>query len=132
MEKIFLYSMGDYMQGMPGSFRSAVTMDGAAHPSALGRASLAWHVDGLKFVNLKEIVEGVFAFFFEGNGRAVAVICPRTQTDAFVFPAIDGVTYTDVWLNPVSPGQKLDGQTHFASISGTAQTLQSQLKPKIP
>lgn len=130
VEKIFLYSMGDYIQGTPGSFRSAVTMDGAAHPSALGRASLAWHVDGLNFVELTEIADGVFAYFFEGDGRAVAVLCPRSPSDSFSLPEAPDLSYTDLWLNPVAAGKKLDGATHFASTSGNVPKLKSLLNPR--
>lgn len=31
VDKVFLYSMGDIEQGMPGTYRSGVTLDGSAH-----------------------------------------------------------------------------------------------------
>jgi hypothetical protein len=127
VDKIFLYSMGDFEQGTQGTYRSGVTLDGSAHPAALGRASLAWHVDGLKFVKHEELAQGVHAFFFEGDGRAVAVLAPRPDHAPFNLPSAAGIELRDIWMNPVPPGAALEIGTVFASATGSASELRKAL-----
>lgn len=129
VEKIFLYSMGDFQQGTSGSFRSGVCSDGSPHPSALGRASLAWMVEGLKFVELAELSEGVFAFFFEGDGRSVAVVCPRPEHQPFSLPSDKGLEMRDIWLNPLPAGASLNKSSVFVSATGSAANLKKQIQP---
>lgn len=129
IEKIFLYSMGDFEQGSQGSFRSSVTFDGSAHPSALGRATLAWHVDGLRFVRHEEPAPGLHAFFFEGDGRAVAVLAPRPDHAPFSLPSDPAVEIRDVWNNPVAPGSSVEKSTVFVSAPGNAARLRGLLSP---
>ncbi len=127
VDKIFLYSMGDFEQGSSGSYRSGVTLDGSAHPAALGRATLAWHVDGLKFLRHREITPGVHAFFFEGDGRAVAVLAPRPDHAAFSIPADPSLEVRDLWNNLLPSGPALDQSTVFVSSVGTADALEKSL-----
>ena len=128
VRKIFLYSMGDFEQGTAGSYRSGVTLDGSAHPAALGRASLAWHVDGLRFVESTEIGSRLHAYFFEGEGRASAVVAPLADHAPFVLPAAPGLEYRDIWMNPVSPGTALAGSTILVSFTGNAADLRQALQ----
>jgi hypothetical protein len=121
VEKIFLYSMGDFEQGTPGSYRSGVTLDGSAHPAAIGRSTLAWHVDGLRFAGHIEPAKGVHAWLFEGQGRAVAVLTPRPDHAPFTPP--QSASIRDLWMNPVPSGSPVDKGTLFATIEGTASDL---------
>ena len=128
VEKIFLYSMGDFEQGAAGTYRSGVTLDGSAHPAALGRATLAWHVDGLRFVRHKEIAQGVHAFFFEGEGRAVAVLAPRPDHAPYSLPAKPEIQAFDIWNNPVPTGSALAKETLILSMAGKMEDLQAALR----
>lgn len=132
VEKIFLYTMGDIEQGTPGSYRSGVTMDGSAHPAALGRATLAWHVDGLRFVRREEPAPGVHAFLFEGGGRAVAVLAPRPDHAPFKVPAGEGVEARDIWNNIPPPQSALENGTVFVTLQGKADELSARLLPQAP
>ncbi len=132
VQKVILYSMADYMQGTPGRFRSFVNMDGSSHPSALGRASLAWHVDGLAFSEMLTLSEGVTAYLFEGDGRAVAVVCPAPNHAGYQFPSSPLITLRDLWLNPLPPGAELLEHTCFVSMAGTGSQLKALLLKSEP
>lgn len=129
VEKIFLYSMGDFAQGTSGSFRALVCADGSPHPSALARAALAWQVEGLKFAERVELADGVFGFLFEGNGRSVAVICPRPEHAPFNLPTGEGAGNFDIWLNPLPAGSPLERSSVYVSASGSAADLKKLLVP---
>lgn len=127
VEKIFLYSMGDFEQGSSGTFRSGVTLDGAAHPASIGRATLAWHVDGLKFMRHEEIAPGVHAFFFEGEGRSVAVLAPRPDHSPYSLPEDPALEVRDLWNNPLAVGSALEQSAVLITAKDSADALEKIL-----
>jgi len=133
VEKIFLYSMGDIdSQGSPGSFRTLVNSDGSLHPSALGRASLAWHIDGLRFVQALGLKDGVYSYIFTDDTRSVAVICPRGGHGSLPLPpAKDNIVLRDLYCNPLPADAAVDNQTVFLSFKGTVDRLLSLLEQAI-
>jgi hypothetical protein len=130
VEKIFLYSMGDIdSQGSPGSFRTLVNSDGSLHPSALGRASLAWHIDGLRFVQALGLKDGVYSYIFTDDTRSVSVICPRVRHGSLPLPtANDNIVLRDLYCNPLPADAAVDNQTVFLSFKGPADGLLSLLE----
>lgn len=130
VEKIFLYSMGDIdTQGSPGSYRTLVNSDGSLHPSALGRASLAWHVEGLPFHRLLRIKDGVYAYLFGDDARSVAVLCPRVGHGTLALPAAEGLVTRDLFANVLPPGSSLVNQSLFLSLDAPVAQLLSHLNP---
>jgi hypothetical protein len=129
VEKIFLYSMGDIdTQGSPGSFRTLVNSDGSLHPSAVGRSSLAWHVDGLDFVQMLSLKDGVYAYIFGGASRSVAVICPTPGHGELVLPAPrEGLVVRDLFANPMAENAVLGNQSVFISLEAPSAELLSIL-----
>jgi hypothetical protein len=128
ISKIFLYAMGDFAQGTPGSYRTFVTSSGSLHPSALGRATLAWHVDGLEFRRGVELGDGVYAFVFEGQGRSVAVICPRFGHGTLLLPTNGDIVVRDLFNNPRAADETIGDQSVFVTLEGPAEDLLSILR----
>ena len=118
VSKIFLYSMGDQAPGSPGSFRAQVCSDGSLHPSALGRATLAWHIEGLRFTRALEPAGGVHAFLFESATRSVAVLCPRPEHALLPLPALPEVVARDLFGNVIPADTPLGDTTRFLSVEG--------------
>ncbi len=129
VSKIFLYSMGDIDHlGSPGSFRSLVATDGSLHPSALGRASLAWHVDGLAFDRMLRLKDGVYAYLFGNAERSVAVICPRVGHGSLALPAPrEGLVARDLFANPLPADAQIGDRSLFLSFDAPAGQLLSLL-----
>ena len=130
VDKIFLYSMGDLdVQGSPGSYRSLVNSDGSLHPSAAGRATLAWHIEGLRFERMLRLKEGVYAYVFGNERRSVAVICPRIGHGVFPLPETqDGLVARDLFANILPPGTAVRDQSIFVSLNEPANALTALLQ----
>ena len=112
VSKIFLYSMGDIdFLGSHGSFRSLVATDGSRHPSAHGRASLAWHIEGLKSDRMLRIKDGVYAYLFGDDTRSVAILCPRPGHGALPLPVAPGPVARDLFCNSLPPEPQLGEQS---------------------
>ncbi len=130
VEKIFLYSMGDIdTQGSAGSFRTLVNFDGSLHPSALGRASLAWHVEGLKFDRMLALQNGVYAYLFGDASRSVAVLCPRPGQGNLALPSAPGLVARDLFSNPLPADAALGSQSVFLSLDAPVERLRTLLQP---
>ncbi len=128
--KIFLYSMGDLgSQGSPGSYRSLVTSDGSLHPSALGRASLAWHIEGLTFDRMVRMKDGVYAYVFTSPERSVAVLCPRAGHGSLALPEPrEGLVARDLFANELPAGSTVGNHTVFLSFAGPFTDFLQELK----
>ena len=100
-EKLFLYTMHGigyyYGSGQP-DWRCLVTNDGYLHPASVAHSALAWLLEDTKFAKVVEVRPGVFAYLFEGAGRAVAAICPKQGHAAFELPP--GLAALDLFGNP--------------------------------
>jgi len=129
VEKIFLYSMGDIDNlGSPGSYRTMVNTDGSLHPSAVGRATLAWHVDGLRFQEMLPLKDGVYAYVFGDKKRSVAVICPQAGHGTLALPAArEGMEARDLFANILPAGAEVGNHSVFLSLAAPAQELISIL-----
>lgn len=130
VSKIFLYSMGDIDHlGSPGSYRSLVATDGSLHPSALGRASLAWHIDGLAFDRMVPLKAGVYAYVFGDASRSVAVICPRVGHGSLALPeAREGLVVRDLFANPLPADSQIGDRSLFLSLDAPVEHLLPLLK----
>jgi hypothetical protein len=130
VDKIFLYSMGDIdALGSPGSYRTLVSTDGSLHPSALGRASLAWHVEGLQFDRMLRLKDGVYAYLFANAERSVAVICPRVGHGTLSLPrAREGLVARDLFSNLLPTDAKIGDRSVFLSLEAPLDQLLPVLK----
>lgn len=86
-------------------------------------------MDGLKFVRQEEIAPGVHAFFFAGDGRAVAVLAPRPGHADFTLPTDASVQIRDLWNNPVAPGDPMANGTVLLTRVGELPALAKLLRP---
>lgn len=121
-EKVFLYTMHslDYYHGSgQPQWRCLVTNDGALHPAGDALSALAWLIEGTRFVRIVEPAEGVYAYLFEGGGRAVAAICPKPGHAAWSLP--EGSEGLDLFGNAL--GDRAVGEHTCYLVGETADEL---------
>ena len=97
-----------------------VASDGSLHPSAAAHSTLAWHLEDTEFVRRTEVAKGVFAYFFRGTERSIAVLSSSPNHGDYVIPYADGVSAMDLFGNPLSPGSQFSGTlVYLATQNGT-------------
>lgn len=133
VSRLFLYTMhGREYLGGPMQWSLLINGDGSLHPSGVAFSNLTWRLEDTHFARRVELVPGVYAFLFEGDGRAEAVLARKpASATAFAMRASPGVTYDDLWGNPVAPGTQLGDSVAYAELTGPgamAQALEAALK----
>jgi hypothetical protein len=109
----------------PAPWRVLVEDDGYLHPSGVAHAHLAWLLEDTKYVKHVEPAPGVFAYLFEGNGRAVAVLSSQPDHAAYAVPAAPGVQTTDLFGNPLRAGEKLQDNLVYMSADKLSRLEQA-------
>jgi len=88
-DRLFLYTMHglNYFYGSQSpNWRALLSNDGYLHPAALAHSNMAWLLEDTRFVKVVEPAQGVFAYVFEGQGRAVAALVPSPNHAACSVP----------------------------------------------
>ena len=95
----------------PIQFNSMAVGGGWMHPVGAAIAQSAWQLDGTRFVKRLDLGGGMHAYFYEGDGRAVAAVSSGPTFPLWTLPAATpaGIRALDVFGNPVAAGHKFDG-----------------------
>ncbi len=113
-EKTFLYTMhGHGYFGGRHEWTCLVGGDGYLHPSGAAHSALAWLVEDTRYVKMVEPARGVYAYLFEGKGRAVAVLSSRPTHAPYVVPAGAGLEALDLFGNPLAKGSPLGAELAY-------------------
>lgn len=109
VSKTFIYTMHGHGQFRPKPWEWTVLVedDGYLHPSGAAYAHMTWLLEDTKFAKHLEPKPGVFAYLFEGQGRAVAVLSTKPEHAAYKLPSAQGLQATDLFGNPVRPGTEV-------------------------
>lgn len=122
IERVFLYSM--HTRGS--HWAVFINFDGSPHPGAIAHSNLAWHLEDTRFSERFSVAAGVEAYLFEGDGRAVAVLSPRSAGD-YAVPAIPGAAARDLWGNEILPGTPMTTTLVYISAARPAAELREAL-----
>ncbi|MDH7569212.1 MAG: hypothetical protein QHJ73_06465, partial [Armatimonadota bacterium] len=130
VQKVFLYSMHSHSSLLAASeWRVLVTPEGMLHPSGAAHAAMAWQLEDTRFVKQWQVAEGVTAYLFEGEGRAVVAVSALPNARPYVPPARPGLRVTDLFGNPVPNGQPVGHTLAYVSMAGSAAALEKALQP---
>ena len=127
VSKVFLYTMhshGPFTTGSA-SWRVIVEDDGTLSPSAAAHSHLAWLLEDTHYTRTIEPKPGVYAFLFEGQGRAVAVLSSKPVHAAYAVPTAAGLEATDLFGNPVKSGEKLQDNLIYLSADKLSRLEQA-------
>lgn len=130
VDKFFLYTMhghGPFTGGVA-PWTTLVGYDGYLHPCAAAHAALTWQLEDAKFVKVTAVKPGVYAYLFQADKRAVAVLSTKPGHAAYTLPQIAQAQLRDLFGNPVAPGTKLGEYVVFVSTPGQAGTLAKALQ----
>lgn len=127
VRKTFLYSMASHgFFGEPNEWGIIVNPDGTLHPSGVALSALTWQLEDTTFARRIALTNGVYAYLFQGNRRAVAAIIPHEARD-YKLPTNRRLTLTDLWGNPLAGGTTLGTTVVYAATPGTVDTLEKAL-----
>lgn len=129
--RLFLYSM--HAQASLDSaprWSVLVTPEGYMHPSGAALAILTWHLEDTKFVERREVAEGVFAYLFEAKdgSRSVAALSGKTGHAPYILPRGDGLQVIDLFGNPVEGGRPLGETLVYVTALSPASHLGPMLR----
>jgi hypothetical protein len=115
--KFFLYKMHGHGPYKPAVWEWTVLVEdnGALHPSGVAHAHCAWLLEDTQYVKVVEPAEGVFAYLFAGNDRALAVLSSKPEHAPYAVPKAEGVTATDLFGNDVKAGEKVGDNLVYLS-----------------
>ena len=124
--RTFLYSMHaqDYFAPTPQEWSTLVTSEGYLHPSAAAHSALAWLLEDTRFVKLGKLADGVYAYYFQGKSRAVAVLSTETVHAPFMIPHAKGIAVVDLFGNPIMKPAPLLENLVYLSNSGDLKALE--------
>jgi len=127
VSKVFIYTMHGHGPFKPSVWEWTVLVEdnGYLHPSGAAYSHLAWLLEDTKFVKTTEVKLGVFAFLFEGQGRAVAVLSTKPGYATYAVPTASGVQATDLMGNAVKAGTKVGDDLVYLSASKLSLLEQS-------
>ncbi|HUT89478.1 MAG TPA: hypothetical protein VMY37_08280 [Thermoguttaceae bacterium] len=115
VEKIFLYAPHGQGLGDKSRYAVLVASDGSLHPSAAAHSTLAWHLEDTTFVRRTEAAEAIFAYFFQGTERSIAVLSSSPSHDEYTIPHAESVSVMDLFANPLPPGSIFSGTLVYLS-----------------
>lgn len=93
---------------------SPLNVDGRLHPNLIAISNLAWHIEGRPFVKCEELAPDLYAYCFEGDGAAVAIVLSKGVARQPLDAIPEGLTATDVYGNVLkTPCQLGDGPMFF-------------------
>lgn len=132
VERMFLYSQGKTAHFGKETLRWAVNVmeDGYPHPSAAAHSALAYLLEDTRHVKTLEVADGVFAYLFEGSGRAVAALTTKPGHKAYRLPAAPGLQTLDLFGNPAPAGPQIKNEVLYLSLQGNAGVLEKLLGDK--
>lgn len=127
VDKGFLYSLHchTYVHEQA-PYRALVGRDGYLHPAAAAYAACAWQIEDTAPAGISEPAPGVWAFSFQGRGRAVVALAPQPGHAAFAIPA--GIAASDLFGNPLAAGSVLGGRMTYLTAAGSAADLLARLR----
>ncbi len=128
VEKIFLYSMHCHAYFGSREFAALVMPDGYLHPCAAAHSTTAWLLENTRFVRQVPCDQGVTAYLFQGDGRAVAVVSPMPGHAPWRVPEAQGTEAIDLFGNPVASGEPLGPYLVYLSARGDAAALEQVLR----
>lgn len=124
VEKFFLYAMDSYdgtTMGYLQRWRVLTQSDGTTHPSAAALSAVAYHIDGLDFLQRVEPAKGVYVYIFGNDERRSAVVTTVPHHAAWPLPAGS----EDLWGNPIQPGTPMGGYSVFLTDADTIDRLRN-------
>ena len=104
-----------------------VASDGSLHPSAAAHSTLAWSLEDTKFVRRTEVAEGIFAYYFRGLQRSVAVLSSTPNHSDYTIPHAERISTTDLLGNPLPPGSTFSGTLVYLLTEDGFQTIEKLL-----
>ncbi|MDD2600105.1 MAG: hypothetical protein PHO37_12915 [Kiritimatiellae bacterium] len=116
VSRIFLYSMHSHdgrFQEEPKQWNIFTTDDGALHPSGAAHAQVAWLLEETRFSGRLDLTEGVSAYLFSGQGRAVAAITSTPNFKSFKVPQIKGMQWVDLFGNQLAADAEFTGRVIY-------------------
>ena len=129
--KLFLYDMSQYVGRSTPTYIVLLTPDGYLHPSGVAHSNFAWLIEDKKFVRVREVSPGIYAFLFRGGDRAVVVLSSREDKVSFPIPTIGGADVLDLYGNPLPANSTFTGHLVYLAGQGTvADQLETTLAPK--
>ncbi|MGB9595187.1 MAG: hypothetical protein ACPL7B_02800 [Candidatus Poribacteria bacterium] len=126
VKKVFLYSMGSHSYFPEDSliqYRLLVTEEGFLHPSGSAFSNMAWHLEDMNFVKRLTLADGVYAYIFEGQNKAVAVLSPMTNHSKYKLAFGENAHISDLFGNPLPFGYDLGDTLVYVLIEGNAEEL---------
>lgn len=115
-DKFFLYTAHSW-----GTWRndySVLNVDGRLSPGLIGVANLAWHLEGKSYRRTLELAPKLFAYLFEDERDAVAVVMSQGVASGTLPRLAPGLTARDVFGNDLSAPVKLGGHAVFLDAPG--------------
>lgn len=129
VSRIFLYSMHCH----DGRFREEAkqwnvftTDDGALHPSGAAHAQVAWMLEDTAFAERRQIGSGVYAYLFEGRGRAVAAILSAPDFEPQPIALNQSLRAFDLFGNALTGSVVFSGQVIYVEADAL-EVLKSTL-----
>ena len=128
IQRVFLYTMhGHHYFNDDAKWSVLVTPEGYLHPSGAAHSALAWLIEDTRYARTVQVSENVWAYLFQGHGRAVAAICPSATDTGYTLPKHPSIRYLDLFGNPLHD-RKVMGYTVYAVIEEPASWLAEQLQ----
>jgi hypothetical protein len=115
VSRMFIYSMHSHgrFELEPKKWNAFTTDEGALHPSGVAQSYVAWLLEDTAFRERMELGEGVYAYVFEGEGRAVAALSSAPGFVPIRVPTGRGVSATDLFGNPLDDGAEFTGRVVY-------------------
>lgn len=115
-DKFFLYTAHSW-----GTWRndySVLNVDGRLSPGLIGVANLAWHLEGKSYRQTLELAPKLFAYLFEDDRDAVAVVIPQGLATGTLNQLAPGLTARDVFGNDLAAPVQLGGLAVYLDAPG--------------
>ena len=131
VKKGFLYTMHGHntFGPEPADWRTLVTDDGYLHPSAAALSALAYQTEDTRFVNVRTVGRGVYAYLFEtpAHTRAVAILSSAPNHAAYRLKLDKGLSASDLFGNPLTGPIMVEDNLVTISAAGSASQLERRL-----
>ena len=92
--------------------------DGQLSATATALANMIWHLDGLDFLRVEEVDTEVYAYLFEGDDRAVAVIIGKGTGRLDITRLPEDATLAGPFGNPIALPHVLGVDADFLTVPG--------------
>lgn len=129
VKKVFLYSAHCYTDfSAAPNFLVMFCADGSPHPMLVAHSAMAHRLENMKFVRIKELAGGLWAYLFSDGKKSAAVISGRySGKNAKVDSSLKNAKASDLYGNPQNLPASYNGTLFYIEAPVAADAIDRSL-----